>query len=512
MRRFWTVIALGASAFVHQTTPRPALTHRRAAPLVDRVLDTLEDAAMHLSRLGEEPVDAAAAPDDGRPTLLILGSGWASHALIKVVDASLYRVVVVSPRNHFVFTPMLASAAVGSVEYRSMTESVRSANPLVEFFEGSATRVDVEAKTVDASLAALGEPGDRSLRLQFDALVVAVGSRVADAVVPGAAAHCYKLKDCEDARRLREAIGERFERAARAREGAEKRDLTFVVVGGGATGVELAGELSDFVGDVSRLYPRLPADAPAVVLVHSGDELLPQFDEELRGEAARALRSRGVDVVLGGRVDEVRERELVLAGGEEIPCALAVWCAGTAPQPLIDDLRDTLPASAFARDGRLRVDAWLRVPGARDVFAVGDAAFCRPPGDAEPVPQTAQVAGQQGAFVARLLNRRYDLRADVPTLRADDASAAAVWLRLRGCGDAPTFAFLNLGLLAYVGGGEALSQLQVGDFRVGAYAGSAAYLLWRSVYIVKQVATRNRVLVTFDWIKTAIFGRDITRL
>ena len=79
-------------------------------------------------------------------------------------------------------------------------------------------------------------------------------------------------------------------------------------------------------------------------------------------------------------------------------------------------------------------------------------------------------------------------------------------------GDAPTFAFLNLGLLAYVGGGEALSQLQLGDYRVGAYAGSAAYLLWRSVYIVKQVATRNRVLVTFDWIKTAIFGRDITRL
>ena len=514
--RSWALIYIyiGVSAFVHRPTPRLALTDRRAAaPLVERVLDTFEDAAMHLSRLGEDPVEAAAAVDDGRPTLLILGSGWASHALIKVVDASLYRVVVVSPRNHFVFTPMLASAAVGSVEYRSMTESVRSANPLVEFFEGSATGVDVENKTVDVSLAALGEPGGRSLSLGFDALVVAVGSRVADAVVPGAAAHCFKLKDCEDARRLREAIGERFERAARAGERAEKRDLTFVVVGGGATGVELAGELSDFVGDMSRLYPRLPEDAPAVVLVHSGDELLPQFDEELRVEAARALRSRGVQVVLGSRVDEVRERALVLASGDVVPCALAVWCAGTTPQPLISKLRGALPESAFSRgDGRLRVDAWLRVRGVDDVFAVGDAARCRPPGDDEPVPQTAQVAGQQGAFVARLLNRRYDLRATPPSLRADDASAAAAWLRLRGCGDAPTFAFLNLGLLAYVGGGEALSQLQLGDYRVGAYAGSAAYLLWRSVYIVKQVATRNRVLVTFDWIKTAIFGRDITRL
>ena len=88
----------------------------------------------------------------------------------------------------------------------------------------------------------------------------------------------------------------------------------------------------------------------------------------------------------------------------------------------------------------------------------------------------------------------------------------AAWLRLRGCEDASEFSFLNLGLLAYVGGGEALSQVQVGDARVGAWAGSAAFLLWRSVYIVKQVATRNRVLVTFDWVKTALFGRDITRL
>ena len=94
-----------------------------------------------------------------------------------------------------------------------------------------------------------------------------------------------------------------------------------------------------------------------------------------------------------------------------MPCACAIWCAGTAPQPLIEDLRATLPPDAFADDGRLDVDAWLRVAGddARGIFALGDAARCVPPGEREPVPQTAQVAGQQGAYVARLLNRRYAL-------------------------------------------------------------------------------------------------------
>ena len=125
---------------------------------------------------------------------------------------------------------------------------------------------------------------------------------------------------------------------------------------------------------------------------------------------------------------------------------------------------------------------------------------------------STQVAGQQGAYVARLLNRGYDCTLTPPRLPAQAQTAVAAWLRLRGCEDASEFAFLNLGLLAYVGGGEALSQVQLGDARVGAWAGSAAFLLWRSVYIVKQVATRNRVLVTFDWVKTALFGRDITRL
>jgi len=158
-------------------------------------------------------------------------------------------------------------------------------------------------------------------------------------------------------------------------------------------------------------------------------------------------------------------------------------------------------------------------------MVLGDAASFREKGEAVTLPQTAQVAGQQGAYAARLLCRGYDMTVTPPRMQGsgpvvnatqsselDDKKLVSTWVKLRGLETAPPFSFLNLGLLAYVGGGEALTQVQVGNVPVFSYAGSVAFVLWRSVYLVKQVATRNRVLVTFDWIKSYLFGRDITRL
>lgn len=144
------------------------------------------------------------------------------------------------------------------------------------------------------------------------------------------------------------------------------------------------------------------------------------------------------------------------------------------------------------------------------VLVLGDAAsFFDKEGSL--LPQTAQVAGQHGAYAARLLCRGYDMSLTPPQI-VDQRTFLQKWLELRGIDKADGFDFLNLGLLAYIGGGEALSQVQVGDVPILSYAGSISFVLWRSVYFVKQVATRNRVLVTFDWFKSAIFGRDITRL
>lgn len=465
----------------------------------DATFDILEDAVMHARRGVVDEIRSMT----GRTKVVILGSGWAAHAMIKIIDANKFQVVVVSPVNHFAFTPMLPSAAVGTVEYRSMTETMRRANPLVDYVQGKARDVDTLEKTLTL---------DDGTTISYDKLVCAIGVRVNDQIVPGAAQFCYRLKQVEDAVKLRASISEKFDEAALASTSREqaRRLLTFAVIGGGPTGVELAGELCDFIRDIgTRLYPRLGI-SPRVILVHSRAQLLQQFEPEQRIAAATTLQKQGVELMLNARVNQVghHEMNIVVDGAAvTVPYGIAVWCAGTAPQPFVETFLQKLPAEARAGRGFIAVDNWLRVKDCDDIYALGDCSKLD-----NPLPATAQVAAQQGAFLARFLNRGYD-HSTPPKLKQMNNSAERFWItQLRGAETAPGFEFLDLGLLAYLGGGKALSELRFGDLQLGAFTGGAAFLLWKSVYIVKQVATRNRVLVTFDWFKTALFGRDITRL
>ena len=214
--------------------------------ILQRTWDTVEDVWAHLRRIPFEKgwTELSDEAEVTRKTVVVLGSGWASHALSKVADCQKIRLIVVSPSNHFVFTPMLASAAVGTVEYRSMTEAVRSSNPMIDqYIEGAAVHVDVNKKYVDVKLNSLldglreGEPP--MVRVDYDHLVVSVGSRVDDRGVPGAD-KALRLKSCEDARQLRTAVGESFEYASRpdcrgsSPEQVKERSrrVTFLIVGG----------------------------------------------------------------------------------------------------------------------------------------------------------------------------------------------------------------------------------------------------------------------------------------
>jgi NADH dehydrogenase FAD-containing subunit len=349
------------------------------------------------------------------------------------------------------------------------------------------------------------------------------------------------LKTCDDARRLRNAVGEAFEYASRPevkddpklsdaerawRRKERRSRLTFAIIGGGPTGVELSGELSDFIKDITKprigAYPDLRKDT-RVVLVHGGKDLVPQFDEDLRKHALTSMQESGVDVRLNTKVFEVGDGFVKLASKEGstqeeyLKTGLTVWAAGTEAVPFTKKLLDKLPETARGHGGKINVDPWLRCPVPRDValgsvMVMGDAASFPDRRDNTFLPQTAQVAGQQGAYAARMLDRAYDLTVTPPQLDEEANNAMTTWLKFRGLEKAHGFDFLNLGLLAYVGGGQALTQVQIGDVPLSSSAGSISFVLWRSVYLVKQVATRNRVLVTFDWMKSAIFGRDITRL
>ena len=183
-----------------------------AGLLLDRALDSIEDLALILRRaLTPSPPPPSSA--EQRPRVLVLGSGWSAHALLKVVDTRRFEVVCLSPRPFFVFTPMLASTAVGTVEYRSIVENIRAANPTVDFVEGEALSIDIATKTVLASVD-LGRAASRNLSLAYDLLVLAIGSRVADLGVPGVREHCCFIKEVEDVRRIKQQIFRAFETAS----------------------------------------------------------------------------------------------------------------------------------------------------------------------------------------------------------------------------------------------------------------------------------------------------------
>jgi len=233
-----------------------------------------------------------------------------------------------------------------------------------------------------------------------------------------------------------------------------------------------------------------------------------------------SLRKAGVEVRLNTFTTKVEDDHVMLSpkGSDEqekVEFGVCLWAAGTAPVPFVETLLKKLPDEARARGNRINVDKWMRCPTLSpesfgSILVLGDAAAF--PTRSAVLPQTAQVAGQQGAYAARLICRGYDLKATPPVLQDDTDFLRASWLKVRGLDEAEGFRFLNLGLLAYVGSGEALSQVQIGDVPIASYAGSTSFVLWRSVYLVKQVATRNRVLILFDWVKRLFFGYDITRL
>ena len=241
----------------------------------------------------------------------------------------------------------------------------------------------------------------------------------------------------------------------------------------GPTGVELAGELSDFIEDITRprvgAYPRLRDDV-RIVLIHGGSDLVPQFEPRLRQHALEALNKRGVEVLLETKVLEVQDgkvRYVNKNGGEEqmLDTGICVWAAGTGPVPFVSKLLEKLPNEAKGAGGKINVDEWMRCPmpdaeSFGSILVMGDAAaFKGRKGDY--LPQTAQVAGQQGAYAARLLDRNYDLTQTPPKLKTKD-TLLKTWLQLRGLDTAQGFDFLNLGLLAYVGGGQALTEIQLG--------------------------------------------------
>ncbi|HEX5759301.1 MAG TPA: FAD-dependent oxidoreductase [Thermoanaerobaculia bacterium] len=400
-----------------------------------------------------------------------MGSGFAGFSLLSGLPRDLFDVTLLSPRNYFVFTPLLPSAVAGTVEFRSILEPVRRRLRAVRMIEGSAEGVDWEARQARC-VAAVGE---ERFTLPYDLLAIAVGAAVGDFGVPGVREHALTLASVEDARAVRRGILDQFARAevpGLPPEEIERR-LTFVICGGGPTGVEVAAEIHDLLaGELAESYPEL-APHGRVVLVEAAERILTGFDEVLGRYAHRHFQREGIAVRLSAAVARIERHGVWLRDGSFLPAGLVFWAGGNAPGPFVAALGEPLTPR-----GRLRVDDHLRLAGRAGVYALGDCAAAGEP----PLPATAQVAQQQGEYLARALARQ-----------AQGRPIAA-------------FRFRSAGMLAYIGGSQALADLPHVK-----WSGRGAWLFWRSVYVTKLVSPANKVKVLFDWIKAGLFGRDLSR-
>jgi NADH:ubiquinone reductase (non-electrogenic) len=407
---------------------------------------------------------------NSKPTIVVLGTGFAGFSFVRSIDYRLFDVVVISPRDYFLFTPLLTSTTTGTVEFRSIIEPIRRI-PNVRYICGEAVELDVANKMVKYSTS---YSGDLSVQ-PYDQLLIAVGARAHDFGVPGVRDHAFYLKELPHARLIRSAIIERFEMASLPEviEAERRRLLTFVIVGGGPTGVEFSAELYDFLSqEVQRRYPELVGYA-SITIVEATKRILGSFDSSLQEYAQALLGLHQVTLRTESIVKEVRADSVVLYSGEVIPAGLVVWSAGTAPTGLIRN-----SSLKLSSRGLLVVDDFLRIGGVSDVFALGDcAAF-----NEHPLPATAQVAQQQGAYLAKQLK------------------AKQLGKKTRA------FSPRTLGMLTYLGDNQALADLPFAKWR-----GFLAWLFWRSAYITKLVSLKNKVLVLVDWLRTRLFGRDISR-
>jgi NADH:ubiquinone reductase (non-electrogenic) len=403
--------------------------------------------------------------------LTILGSGFASFSLLKRIDTGLYDVVLISPRNHFLFTPLLPSTTVGTIEFRSIIEPIRSSGKEIRFYQAACEAIDPTHRTLQCR----GSIDGSTFTLKFDTLVIGVGATVNTYRVPGVEEYAHFLKELSDARFIRQKIIDCLEQASmpEVSEEEKRRLLHFIVVGGGPTGVEFAAEMHDFVvEDLKNAFHQLVGDV-RITLLEAADQILNTFDAALSAYTLNHFRRQRIEVKTGSAVVKVERDRVHLKDGEVLTYGLLVWSTGNGTAPLVR-------SAPFRKDqnGRIIIDRFLAVEGQTGIYAAGDCATF----EEKNIPATAQMAQQEGRYLAVSLNKRARGKAVRP------------------------FREREFGMLAYIGSNRALADLP--SVRAHGYA---TWVFWRSVYLTKLVSVKNKILVVFDWLKTRVFGRDISR-
>ena len=407
-----------------------------------------------------------AAPGAQVPRVLILGGGFGGLAAAQALRRVPVQVTLLDRRNFHLFQPLLYQVATGGLSPANIAAPLRSIlrrQRNVQVLLAEATEVDVVGRAVVTT----------SGRLEYETLIVAAGVRHSyfghddwEASAPG-------LKTLEDATTMRRRILEAFEAAEAATEEAARREwLTFVVVGAGPTGVELAGALGELAHFTLRHdFRRINPASARILLLEGTDRVLPAYPPDLSAKAARALARLGVELLTGAKVTQVAPSQVRFErGGETIclPTRTVLWGAGVQASPLGRVLAERTGAE-LDRVGRVLVEPDLTLKGHPEVFVIGDLAHCRGR-DGRPLPGVAPVAMQQGRFVARVVADRLAGRSTPPFVYHD-----------RGC-------------MASIGRGAADAQL--GWVRLSGYP---AWVAWLFIHLAFLIGFHNRLLVMIQW-------------
>jgi NADH dehydrogenase len=411
--------------------------------------------------------------------IVILGGGFAGLAVAQRLERLLRPgeadVAIISRDNYALFTPMLPEVSNGDLEPRHIVSPLRGLLRTTTLALGEVVAIDFVARTVDTRLLLTNE----RQQIEFDHLVLATGSVSATFGIPGVAEHSYPFKRLEDAEDLRNHIVETLEVADIEKDLARRRALlTYVIVGGGYTGVEVAGELVDFFRSILHFYRHIALADVEVTLVEGGGKLLPDLLPRMGEYCAAFLARRKVRVRTNALVASVDAGGVALKDGTRLDSATVVWSAGVRPSPFIASL--PLP---HARNGGILANADMSVKDTPNIWALGDCAWIPMP-EGGFYPATAQHAIREGPALAENVVR---------TLRGEPTRP---------------FRWKALGTMASLGGHRGV----VGFPNGFVLTGFAAWFMWRTYYLVRIPGWYRKVRVALDWLLALIFPRDIAQL
>jgi NADH dehydrogenase len=431
--------------------------------------------------------------------ILILGGGFAGIQVLMYLQKAFQNdigvdLTLVSKDNFFLFTPMLPEVSSGMIETRNIVTPVRAFCNRARFYEANIDSIDIEDKEVVISHA-LGREnnpiGWKSHVLKFDYLVIAMGNDTNFFGMQDVAKNSFTIKTLGDAIILRNHVINMLEQADIEHEDHDltKSLMTFVVVGGGFSGVETVGELNDFVREsIRQFYHNINEADVRIVLISAGQRILPEVPEDLSEFALHKLRENGVEVILNTRLQGAATNDVKLSDGSTILCNTLVWAGGGKPDDLIINL-----ACEHDKAGRLLTNNYLEVQGYEHILSLGDCACIIDPNTGKPYPPTAQHALRQGRIAAH--NIVHAMRTGATIKRNYNKKSKKA------------FDYKTKGVMALIG-----RRNGVGILFGRQVHGFIGWFIWRFYYLSTLPTVQKKLRVMVDWFIDLFFKRDVTRL